>query len=141
MIIGIIIYFSLRNKSTEKTELEKFKLIADKVKIDLTFSEIKTNDWTDEIMINQNKYGGLNQLTGNADKNIKKVDRVLNYLTVRGKYRGKTIDYGMSLEMDTDNLKIHLSQQKQTTLYIDPKNSDKKYLDMEFISDKTCYNN
>ena len=135
LISGIIIYFVLKLNITEKSEFQKFKLIADKVKIDLTLANIKSNDWTDEIIINQNEYGGLNQLTGQADKNIKKIERVLNYLTVRGKYRGRTIEYGMSIEMDTDNLKLHLIQQKETILFIDPKNIDKKYLDLEFISD------
>ncbi len=133
IIVGIIIYFKLKPNSTEKSKLEKFKLIADKIKIDLTQSEIKTNNWTDETIIDQSKYAGLNQLTGKSEKNIKMIDRVVNYLIVKGKYRGKTIDYGKRIEMDTDNLKIHLSLQKETILYIDPKNSDKKYLDLEFL--------
>jgi len=133
LITGLIIYFGLKFNSTEKSELEKFKLISDKVKVDLTLAQIKTNNWTDEIIINQKEYGGLNQLTGNSEKNINKIDRVVNYLTVRAKYRGKTIDYGVNIEMDTDNLKIHLSLNKETILYIDPKNTDKKYLDLEFL--------
>jgi len=134
LIIGLILGFKskLRSKSNE-SKLKDFKSKADKVKIDLTQASIKTNKWTDEIVTDNSNYAGLNQLTGNSERNIDKIDRTVNSVNVEFKYKGETINHTTNVLMDSDNLKIHLAIQKETILYIDSENYENRYLDLEFI--------
>ena len=136
IVISIGLAVKFKDKlilKSNKSKLNDFKLNADKVLVDLTIAEIKSNSWTEEVITDNSNYAGLNQLTGQSEKNFKLEEKILNHVKVKTKYNGKNIEYGTNVNMDTDNLKIHLSIQKETYLYIDPKNIENKYLDLEFL--------
>ena len=116
-----------------KKKLEKFKSESTKLKVNLLEAEIKSNKWTEKVITDESKYAGLNQLNGEPEKNFKLEEKVVSHLKVKTKYNGKTIEFGRNVNMEPDNLRIHLELQKETYLYIDPKNIENKYLDLEFM--------
>jgi hypothetical protein len=132
--IATMIIISQKSKNTDQKEFESFKANATKIKVSLKDYEIKSNSWTDEIIIARNKYNAAwNQVTGNPDRNIQKISRNVNHVTLKIKYWGKTIDYNFYVEKDTKTLTVLFEVQQETTLYVDRNDPDKKYLDLEFL--------
>lgn len=122
-----------KNKREKKKELETFKRNARKIKVSLEDVEIKSNNWTEQIVIDNSRYSGLNQISGNSDRNIENIDRNLNTLIINIPINGKNNFYEYQVEMSTDRLKIKLDMQKETIYYYDPNNSNKNYLDLKFL--------
>jgi hypothetical protein len=118
---------------SSKNKLERFKSESTRLNVNLLEAEIKSNKWTEEVMTDETKYAGLNQLNGEPEKNFRIEEKVVSHLKIRAKYNGKTIEYGQNVNMESDNLRIHLELQKETYLYVDPKNIENKYLDLEFM--------
>lgn len=94
---------------------------------------MKSNEWQEEIVTNNTKYGGYNQLAGRGDLNIEKVQHSLNVLETNVKYKGQTIDVLCRVNMDTKTLKMKLAIQEETTLYVNPEKPDEYYLDLDFL--------
>lgn len=96
-MIGIVGYGILNTiqKRTEQKEYEKyskelntFKKRADQIPVDLNKLHLKSNEWQEEIVIDNSKYGGYNQLLGRGDLNIKKVQHSLNILETNVIHKG-----------------------------------------------------
>jgi len=140
LITPFVLYFILdcikskRKEYKSKLELENFKKTADKIVIDLENIKIKSNSWTDTVVVDNTRYGGLNQLTGNEDKNIKMIKRDINYVKISVPYKEKTLNFNLSVAMEATILKMHFAIKKETILYVDPENPDNYYLDMEFLN-------
>lgn len=136
LILSIIQFDRDIKKSRKKDEvnLEMFKNNADKILVSLEDYTIKSNSWTDEIVVNNSKYiGAWNQISGNPDKNIQKIARNPNCVYLKLKYNGNIENYNFYIEKDRQTLEILLGLKKETYLYIDKKYPEKKYLDLEFL--------
>ena len=138
MLPFIIYLISDKIKSSRKEkkfqrELADFKRRAIKVKVDLDNVSIKSNSWNDIVVTDNTKYAGFNEFFGNPNRNIKSVRRSLNHVRIKIPYQDKTIKYDLSIPMDSTRLKIHFAIKKETTLYIDPIDDSRMYLDLEFI--------
>jgi hypothetical protein len=124
---------SSRKEKRFRRELADFKRRAIKVKVDLDNVSIKSNNWKDTIVTDNTKYAGFNEIFGDPNRNIKSVRRSLNHVSIKIPYQDKTIKYDLSIPMDITKLKIHFAIKKETTLYIDPMDEKRMYLDLEFI--------
>jgi hypothetical protein len=127
-------FLSKNNQINNNTEIERFKASAEKVIVSLENYQVKTNNWTDEIAISNSKYSGLDQLTGNSERNIKFEHRIVSVLNLKIMYLGKTEEYQIKLEKDPVTIKMLLEIRKETSLYIDKLDPEKKYLDLEFLN-------
>ena len=145
-VIGIIVmviiavmfgvyYLSSRSKqrnieAENRLNLADFKQKARAIKVNLEDVEIKTNNWTDTVVINNSQYGGLDELAGYADSNIMRVDRNLNSVKITIPVDGEEINYFVNIEMEPTTLAMHFAIRKETLLYI---HGDELYLDLEFL--------
>ncbi|WP_461533116.1 hypothetical protein [Sinomicrobium sp.] len=136
MIPGVIYYYwdRLKTKKSKKSDLEKFKEKADKIKVNLTDLDIVSNSWTETTEVYNSGYTKYGEYVEKAKDNTKEVAREVNYIRIQVPYKGQTVNYDLNIPMDATTLKMHFVIQKETILYIDPKNPDKKYLDLEFLN-------
>lgn len=134
-VFGGTYFISMRSKrrKTEKEnrrELEVFKQKAKIINVNLEEVEIITNKWTDTIVVNNTQYGGLNELAGFHDANIRKIDRNLNSVRITIPINREKMEYLLNIEMDPTTLSMHFAIKKETQLYI---HGDELYLDLEFL--------
>jgi chromosome segregation ATPase len=140
VLVGYGVLYVIQRQTREKEhekrrkEIDDFKNQADKVQIDLNQLSLKSNEWQEEIVTDNSKYGGYNQLVGRGDLNIETVQHSLNALELSVSYKGQTIDVLRRVNMDTKTLKMKLAIQEKTTLYINPEEPQEYYLDLEFLN-------
>lgn len=137
--IVILIYFvssGSKEKKAErkwKQELEEFKRNAKKILVNLENVEVKSNSWTDNVVVSESKYGGLDEMAGYGNSNVVQVDRNLNAVNISIPIDGETIEYLVNIEKDPTTLAMQLAVQKETYLYINRQNKREMYLDLEFL--------
>ncbi|MBK8580713.1 MAG: hypothetical protein IPL86_02370 [Flavobacteriales bacterium] len=143
IITGIALALFLRNvisnrnennfQERETAKLEKFKLLAEKVEVDLSHVKLKSNSWQEEVVTNNRRTGGYNQLVGRGDLNIENVQRNQNVIFLSVPYKGREIEIQYGVNMDPTTLTMKLEMKKSTTLYVNPNNNEENYLDMDFL--------
>ncbi len=133
IMLCILFIAANRKKKTDQKEHEKFKQEAFKVKVNIEDFTIKHNSWTDETIVESGQIGGFNQMSGNADKNIKYVTQNQNLVCFRISLEGKIIEHQVYLNKDPKAIEMLIIMQKETYLYIDKVDTNKKYLDLEFL--------
>ncbi len=141
-VVGILLLgnFIYKKKVTEKdnaklnTLLEEFKRSSRQIKVNLENLNIISNSWSEDIIISENKYGGLDELAGYKNHNIINVDRNLNTILLEIPIKDKIHKYHIDIESDLITLQIKFAIQKETILYIDSK-SKETYLDLEFLNE------
>jgi len=137
-IVVLIYLLSLKSKQKKverewKQELEEFKQNSKKIVVNLENVEVKSNSWTDNVVVSESKYGGLDQMAGYGNSNVTKVKRNLNAIEISIPLEGETIDYLVFVEKDPTTLAMQLAVQKETYLYINRQNKREVYLDLEFL--------
>jgi len=140
VVVGIILLINLlyKSKVTEKETLqtnviiEEFKRSSRKVKVDLQNLKIISNSWNEDIVISEDKYGGLDELAGYKNHNIINVKRNLNTVLLEIPIKNDILQYQVNIESDLTTLQMKFAIQKETTLYVDSK-SEESYLDLEFL--------
>lgn len=142
ILIGSIylLYNFLSDQKAEKlnreveADLKQFKNSADSILIDLDSAEIKSHSWTEEKVTDNSRFGGYDQLVGRGDLNTESVLQQQNVIHLRPEYRGDILDIYARVDMDPTTLKLKLTMQKETHLYIHPMNPEMYYLDLEFLN-------
>jgi hypothetical protein len=159
-LIGIVIFWVGRRllrstptirQSKEMDAANQFikdiKANGDKISVDLNNCEVKENNYTEERLRGGN-YGDaipideeqkMDQWTrGNSlYRNNDRVVVQINQTVVTGEVMrfGKPFKFrSQVLRHDRETLLFKMFAQKETTLYIDTKDPDKYYLDMEFLN-------
>ncbi|WP_076453865.1 hypothetical protein [Zobellia uliginosa] len=140
VLIIPLLYWIIKTKLTDRAakaenekRIEKLKKDGQKIEIDLNKVKVNSSSWQEQIITDNTRYAGLNEVVGRGDRNLKLVNRTLNQISFKKTIKGRTITYRESIEMDTDNLKIHFALKKKTILYIDPDDRKNMYLDLEFL--------
>lgn len=135
-----IVYFSRarsgrsnQNEKENEKRLINFKNRAEKIKVSVTHYSIKSNSWTEEVNVGGSRSVLLNHVSGNSDKNIRLEKRFSNVITLKIKYLDKTETYDIASDKSPEILRMLLELKKETILYIDPKDAEQKYLDLEFL--------
>lgn len=129
-----MIYLVRKNKKTtinktQRETIELFKKQAIQHKTDLHKAIIKSNSWTEEKVIdNDPRIGGLNQLFGRPEDNMININHTIN--VVEFFIDGHETSYLVKIQMDEATLKMYLSMQKETGIYID---KTRFYVDLDFL--------
>ena len=137
-IIALIHYARSKSKIKSyerelKLELEEFKRNAEKILVDLENVSIKSNVWTEEVVVGESGYRGIDERLGYKNSNVVKVNRNLNTFKLSVPLDGNTIDYVVTVEKDPTTLSMLFAIKKQTYLYRNRRNKDEIYLDLEFL--------
>ncbi|WP_299188468.1 hypothetical protein [uncultured Aquimarina sp.] len=122
--IWLLIEKIKERRSENEFEIEKQRLIqtGDKVVINLDNIQINNNSWNQEFIIGQGKY-----------QRIEHRDVSYNYIELEIPYESQTIKYNLHIDMDLTKLKMHFAIKEQTYLYVDTKDINNNYLDLDFL--------
>jgi hypothetical protein len=126
--------FYIDRKKDIKTllNIEELKKNGNKIIVNLENVKIKTRN-SYATKINNSRTGAINQIIGNSDKNIETIEFKNNSISFKIPYENSFIRYSLTIDMDPINLKLHFATKKETILYVDKKNMNKYYLDLEFL--------
>lgn len=119
----IIVKKEKKAESDNKAEIQKLKKYGEKVIVNLETLKINSNSWQQEFR-KKSKY---------EDK-ISHEEINYNIIEVKIPYRGEFIKYSIHINMETTKLKMHFALKQQTILYIDLKDKNINYLDLEFLN-------
>lgn len=116
-------------------EIDKFKLRADQIKVNLNSCKIKTNNYTEQIEEDDSyRPQLLNSLSDYTKKEMKHTTVYQSVLIYETDVFGqKAAYYSPTIYMDEISLKILLDREKETSIYVDRDNRNKYYFDLEFL--------
>lgn len=129
ILFPFIIWFLVLNlkekkfNREKKIEIQKLKKYGEKIIVNLENIKINSNSWRQEVR-KTSKYG---------DK-ISHIDINYNLIEMKIPYKNEFINYSLHIDMDTTKLKMHFAIKKETILYVDLKDKNKNYLDLEFLN-------
>ena len=150
-IIGIVLIRKTptlkeqRDTKILNNEIKNLILSGEKIKIKLSDCTIKENNYVEEV----DKYGSGNYLTTlDIERNIQAVNSILSNIGNAEKIHvfqtvliytvdinGKIIKFSSRiLPYDRINLLFKLDKQKETILYVDKKNREMYYFDLDFLN-------
>ena len=124
------------NLSYHSNYLKKLKTHGEKIEVNLSDCEIKSNSWTDQKpRYNDSRIEFLNTISGHADKNIAATDVNLSTAIYRINRLGKTrIFESGTIALDEVTLRMLFEVHGRTIIYIDKDNPEYYYFDLEFLS-------
>lgn len=140
MAIPIIVYILHVRLSDRETpyvkHLKDLKHTGIKISVDLTQCKVKSTSWTMEV----GKYDNprielLNELSGNEEKNIEKIEANLSRIEYTCDFSGRSRTFlSPTIAKDNVTLRILLEMQQETSIYIDRDDTKYYYFDLEFIN-------
>lgn len=142
MISGYLTYKKGLAQWYEKKEEDinarilELKQKADKVRVDLSVCEIKTNSYSEQVDKVKNYKAKAFDPLYDSDKSIENInsnEAVLIFETE--KYGEKEHYYSPVIYKDEITLRFMLDKQKETYIYIDKENRSNYYFDLEFLDD------
>ena len=107
----------------KKAEIQKLKKYGEKVIVNLENIKINSNSWKQEV-----------RKTSRYEDKVSYVDINYNLIEMKIPYRNEFINYSLHIDMETTKLKIHFAIKRETILYVDLKDKNKNYLDLEFLN-------
>lgn len=120
-------------RKSNALKLDNFKKEALKYKVDLSKAKVKTNSFTVEKEI-VSRQAGLDYMIGESERNIRKSNHHLNIIIVPIDINGSTRYISYECDMDTEKLKWYFAFHSETYFYVNPKDSNDYYLDLEFMN-------
>jgi hypothetical protein len=124
-----------KEKQNFKSEIDRFKQSADKIKVNLSDCEIISNNYTEQVeKVKSYKAQALDSIY-DSGKNIEQVDinqTVIVYKTTQ--YGQKEQFNSSTINKDRITLNFLLAKHKETYLYVDRNNRQKYYFDIEFLN-------
>jgi hypothetical protein len=113
----------LKKFDTEKEiEIQNLKKYGEKIIVNLENIKIKSNSWQQEVIKNS-RY----------EDEITNIDVNYNIINIDVPYKGESINYCIHINMETTKLKMHFAIKRETILYVDLKDKNINYLDLEFL--------
>ena len=125
--------------------IDELKTSGEKIKVDFSKCDIKTNNYTEE----QQRYGGQNELLtldierniqawnaigGDGDKNVKLVEVYQSVLVFKNEHNGQTETFvSRVIPKEKVTLMFKLGEKKETTLYVDRNDRSRYYFDLDFL--------
>lgn len=150
LLIGwaILRYTPPINEQLRKEQVAKMisdlKINGEKIKIELSKCELKSNDYSEEREIPSDKalttsytndMKAINILTGNEMDNVQIVNVFQSILIYNNKYMGKTETFTSGIiPTEHTTLLFKIASQKTTFIYVDKLDRSKYYFDLEFLS-------
>ena len=137
LVAGVILILTYTNskRKGKKAEqaLESFKQRANKVLVNLENFELNNNSWTEEVVDDSNDALLIEQALGYHEATITYEKHSKNVIDFKIPYQSEIIQCREVVNMDPVKLKMHFAVRKETTLYVDPNDSERYYLDLEFL--------
>jgi len=144
VLIILSIYYFFVLKSKNKKEAKESNRVKDdlirygdhiKVNLDIDNLKILSNKWQEEIIVDNSRYAFINNLTGNSDKNVDTIEVIYSAFLIEVPYKGEKFEILVNTLLDSVTLKMKLTIQKETSLYIDRNNQSRYYLDLDFLEE------
>lgn len=133
IVYFIIEFLRLGNYGkTSEANLEAFKDEKQKLIINLADVTIKSNRKF-ETVVEDNSFESLLKKTSDLSGESIKMQKVTNHYTLIIPYKKQKLEYDLKTDCDIDKLRMHFAIQKETILYVDPKNPKTNYLDLGFL--------
>jgi Mn2+/Fe2+ NRAMP family transporter len=129
ILLPFVIWFLILNlkekklNTEEKAEIQKLKKYGEKIIVNLENVKINSNSWKQEV-----------RKTSRYEDEVSHVDINLNSIEIKIPYRSEFINYSIHINMETTKLKMHFAIKRETILYVDLKDKNKNYLDLEFLN-------
>lgn len=135
IVVGILmvlpsIILILRNKiylkNADKKEAKRKALLlqtGEKIPVNLDNVKIHTNSYLEEVEV-RGGYRRRNETVA-IDHNV---------ILLEIPYKDEFISYRIDVGMDPERLRMHLAVKGETNLYVDPKDPDNNYLDLNFLT-------
>lgn len=136
ILLPYIIYFfysSNKYQKRQKIRLEKASndfnvFINNSRKSDLNLDDVEIISFNSKSPdFYESKVGQLNQKDSYKNKN-------LNDVKVEFPFGGQKLNYLFKTNKGLDNIKIHFAIKKETKIYFDENDSDKIYVDFDFLN-------
>ncbi|WP_426065384.1 hypothetical protein [Flavobacterium sp. DSP2-3-1] len=128
ILLPFIVWFLILNLkekklgTEKKAEIQKLKKYGEKIIVNLENIKINSNPWRQEI-----------RKTSRYEDKITQVDINYNLIEMKIPYRSEFINYSLHIDMETTKLKMHFAIKRETILYVNIKDKNKNYLDLEFL--------
>ncbi|HYV93510.1 MAG TPA: hypothetical protein VE978_17180 [Chitinophagales bacterium] len=124
----------IRSANRYKEIIQVLKETGEKIKVDFSQCEVKSNDYSEE----RERYGPRTQywnaMAGDAIRNTEVVDVNQSVLIFKNNANGKEETFvSPVIYKDEITIKFLLSEKKETTLYIDKNDRSRYYFDLEFL--------
>ncbi|TDE46525.1 hypothetical protein E0I26_00115 [Flavobacterium rhamnosiphilum] len=129
ILLPFLVWFFLLNlkekkfDTEKKAEIQKLKKYGEKIIVNLENIKINSNSWRQEV-----------RKTSKYEDEVSHVDINYNLIEMKVPYRSEFINYNFHIDMDTTKLKMHFAIKRETILYVDLKDKNKNYLDLEFLN-------
>jgi len=116
-------------------QIEDLKLNGEKIKVEFSKCEIKSNGYTEEReRYSDYRIQAWNVLAGDSDKNVELVDINQSRIIFHHEINGNTETFISGIiPKDQITLSFELDEKKETTLYVDRNNRENFYFDLEFL--------
>lgn len=132
-----VLYFDQRKESRkQKSSSSELKRNWVKLTVNLEALEINKSrkSYYSKVINNTARSGALNQMAGNPDRNIRTTEYNGNEIKFKVPYGNNFIKFTKIIDMEPSNLLLHFAVKKETNLYVNPKNINDYYLDLEFLN-------
>jgi hypothetical protein len=137
VIYVVVVEWLSRDKDAGRQLLD-LKRHGVQIPVDLTKCKIKSNQWTSETRrYHHPRVEFLNEISGHGDKNVERMESNVSIVEYTTKVSGRTRTFRSNpVGKDKISLTMLLEMQKETTIYLDPKNKRIYYFDLEFLEDE-----
>jgi len=116
---------------------EELKINGERIIVDLTKCEIKTNNYTLEQTVGGSREQFWNVVGGDSDKNVTQLKIIQSVLVYTNDNYGNPETFTSALiNKDKISLSFLLEAQKHATIYVDRRNRSNYYFDVEFLDSK-----
>jgi len=123
--------FYERSQNRYQEMLESFKKEATKITAEIDSYQINSNNRSLQNAVNR-KHNFFNSITKSFfTERIK--NKTKTFVAIKISYSNITEESGGYFTKDPETLKMILGMHKETYIYIDKKNPENKYLDLEFL--------
>jgi hypothetical protein len=124
-----------RYMSSEEQLITQLKNRGDRIYVDFSKCEIKENSYSEEINESETLQGSAILGSLYPSQNVEHREVVQSVIVFESIYNGKTIKFlSPIIPKDKTTLLFLLYAQKETYIYLDPKDEDTYYFDLEFLS-------
>ena len=122
------------NKKKLKKNITALKQSGERITINLSECEIKSNDYSEEISAVSGAAAEFNSLVGDQEKSVIAKDVFQSVIVYRHPYFERTETFiSQILPIEHTTLLFKLDSQKTTTIYVDRANRSNYYFDVEFL--------
>lgn len=131
------VFFIGKKEHVSKSEIDILDLKMNGIRLAVDLEKLKiskTRKSFHQEIVNDTSLGILSEFITTDDEAYNTVESNSNEIKFKIPYGNSFIRFTKTIDMDPTTLLLHFSVQKETYLYVDPKNKRHYYLDLEFLN-------